>query len=263
MTGPLLPERLEELMAGYVLGNLSSEEAEELNQLLTEHPELETELQRLQEVLGVLPYALPEVEPPQQLRQSILDTVSAESSIELSNPLPVAQKRRRRNSPLFWSRIVGSVAALLVLALVFENYQIRGRVENLEAEVAPREAVIAMLQKPDTHVVPLKGMAQASAATGSMIVTPGDSKAVLILKNLPVLPKGQVYQLWSVVNDETIPWGQFRTRQHGTVFVKFSRPSNFEVTALAITVEVSPTPTAPAGPMVMAGNLYSNTNNQQ
>ena len=262
MTGPLLPERLEELMAGYVLGNLSSEEAEELNQLLTEHPELATEVQQLQEVLEVLPYALPEVEPPQQLRQSILDTVSAESSI-VSNPQPVPQRRRRRNSPLFWSRIVGSVAALLVLALVFENYRIRGRVENLEAEVAPREAVIAMLQKPDTHVVPLKGMAQASAATGSMIVTPGDSKAVLILKNLPVLPKGQVYQLWSVVNDETIPLGQFRTRQHGTVFVKFSRPSNFEVSALAITVEVSPTPTAPAGPMVMAGNLYSNNNNQQ
>jgi anti-sigma-K factor RskA len=129
----------------------------------------------------------------------------------------------------------------------------------MEAKVARQKDVIAMLQKPDTHVVPLKGMAQASAATGSMLMTPSESKAVLILQNLPILPKGQFYQLWTVKNDEKIPWGQFRTSKHGTVFVKLSRPSNFEVTALVITVEVSPTPTTPGGPMVMAGNLSVNS----
>jgi anti-sigma-K factor RskA len=257
MTGPLLPERLEELMAGYVLGNLSSEEAEELNQLLTEHPELATEVQQLQEVLEVLPYALPEVEPPQHLRQAILNTTSPHPT-----PVPMAPQPKRwrelRRSPLFWSRLVGSAVVLLVLILGLDNYRIRLKFTTMQAKVARQKDVIAMLQKPDTHVVPLKGMAQASAATGSMLMTPSESQAVLILQNLPVLPQGEFYQLWSVQNDEKIPWGQFRTNKQGTVFVKLYRPSDFEVTALAITVEVTPEPTTPAGPMVMAGNLTIN-----
>jgi anti-sigma-K factor RskA len=258
MTGPLLPERLEELMAGYVLGNLSSEEAEELNQLLTEYPELATEVQHLQEVLEVLPYALPEVEPPQHLRGVILNTTSADNSAAPSN-FKSRPWRTLRRSPVFWSRIIGSAAIVLVLALGLDNYRIRLKSTIMEAKVARQKDVIAMLQKPDTHVVPLKGMAQASAATGSMLMTPSESKAVLILQNLPILPKGQFYQLWTVKNDEKIPWGQFRTSKHGTVFVKLSRPSNFEVTALVITVEVSPTPITPGGPMVMAGNLSVNS----
>lgn len=257
MTGPLLPERLEELMAGYVLGNLSSEEAEELNQLLTEHPELTTEVQQLQEVLEVLPYALPEVEPPQHLRQAILNTTSPDPTAALITAKPRRWKQLMR-SPLFWSRLIGGAVVLLALILGFDNYRIRLKFTTMQAKVARQKDVIALLQKPDTHVVPLKGMAQASAATGSMLMTPSESQAVLILQNLPVLPQGEFYQLWSVQNDEKIPWGQFRTNKQGTVFVKLYRPSDFEVTALAITVEVTPEPTTPAGPMVMAGNLTIN-----
>lgn len=288
MTGPLLPERIEELMAGFVLGNLSSEEAEEFTQLLTEHPELEIEVQRLQEILEVMPYALPEVAPPPNLRQSILDTALAESqadALTAPEPLSASKKpnralwRRLKGSPRQWTGIICGAASLLVLALALENYQIRlqvskmqakvarlasdnyqisQQVETMQAKVARREDVISMLQQPDVDVVPLKGMEQASAASGSMLTTPGESNAILVLKNLPVLPEGQFYQLWSVVKEEKILWGGFTINDHGTVFVKLPRPSNPDVTALVMTVEESPTPTAPAGPMVMAGNLQPN-----
>lgn len=257
MNGPLLPERLEELMAGYVLGNLSSEEAEEFNQLLIEHPEFATEVHQLQEILEVLPYGLPEVELPQDLRQVILDTTSVEDSVTLGNPHPKFWQRLK-GSPLVWARIIGSVAIFSLLVLGLDNYRIRLQVTTMKEKVARQKDVISLLQKPDTHVVPLKGMAQASAATGSMLMTPSESTAVLILQNLPVLPPGQFYQLWSVNNEAKIPWGQFRTSKRGTVFVKLSQPSTFEVNSLVITVEVSPAPTTPEGPMVMAGNLALN-----
>jgi anti-sigma-K factor RskA len=295
MTEPLLPERLEELIAGYVLGNLSSEEAEEFRQLLTEHPELAIEVQRLQEVLEVMPYALPEAAPPPSIRQSLLETVSAESqaaAATASEHLPALRKakpglwRRLKGSPRQWSGIVCGAAALLVVALALENYHfrlqvtrmqakvtrmqakvarlasdnhnIRLQVTTMQAKVARREDVISMLQQPDVHVVPLKGTERASAATGSMLMTPGESNAILIFKNLPVLPEGQFYQLWSVVKDEKILWGGFRISDHGTVFAKLPRPSNLNVTALVMTIEESPAPTTPAGPMVMAGNLNPN-----
>jgi putative transposase len=106
-----------------------------------------------------------------------------------------------------------------------------------------------------TQLVSLKGMDQASAASGNIVLTPGEPKAVLILRNLPVLPTGQFYQLWSVVNGEKIPWEQFNANNKGAVFVKLSLPSNFEMTDLVVTVEVLSAPKGPAGPMVMSSNL--------
>ena len=244
MSRPLLPERLEELIAGYVLGNLSPEEAEELKQLLTEHPELSTEVHRLQEVLELMPYALPEVAPPHHLRSAILEATDSIKGVSTSV-----------RSRLPWSKIAGSIAALLVLALGLDNYRIRQHLSTMQAQVARQKDVIAMLQNPNTHLVSLKGMDMASAASGSIVMTPGEPKVVVILQKLPVLPKGQFYQLWSVVNGEKIPSGQFNAGSQGTVFVKLATPPSSEVTALVVTVEVSPAPKSPSGPMVMTSTL--------
>jgi anti-sigma-K factor RskA len=253
MTGPLLPEQLEELMAGYVLGNLSSEEAEELKQLLTEHPELATQVHHLQEVLEVMPYGLPEVAVPQHLRQTILETAAADP-IASENPNLVS-RARQKSSPLLWSYLISSVAAILALAFGLDNYRLRQQVTTTQALIAKQKDVIAMLQQPNTHLVSLKGMEPASTASGSIIMTPGEPKAVLIVQNLPVLPKGQFYQLWSVVNEEKISWGQFNTSKQGTVFVKLSMPSNPKVTALVVTVEGAPVSKSPEGLMVMKSNF--------
>lgn len=245
MSSPELPEKLEELMAGYVLGNLSSEEAEELQRLLAEHPEQAKELNSLQEVLELMPYALPEVTLPQHLRQSILE----EANVEIKQESP------RKQFSLPWRQMAGSIAAVLVLALGWDNYNLRQNLTAVQTEVARQKDVIAMLRNPDTHLVSLKGMDMASAATGRIVMTPGEPKSVLILQNLPVLPEGKFYQLWSVVHGEKIPSGQFNASEKGTVLVKVPTPSALEVTGLVVTVEVSPVPQSPSGPMVMTSSL--------
>lgn len=253
MTGRELPERLEELMAGYVLGNLTSEEAEELQQQLTEHPQLSTEIDRLQEVLELIPYALPAVEPPPHLRSAILETASRDRTL-FKNRNTSSQKRVS-NRPFLWSSVLGSVAAILALAFGLDNYHLRQQITTTQAQIARQKDVISMLQQPNTHLVSLKGMDRAAAASGSIVVTPGEPKAVLILQNLPVLPKGQFYQLWSVVNGEKIPWEQFAANERGAVFVKLSLPSHSELTTLVVTLEASPSPKNSTGPMVMTSQL--------
>lgn len=245
MSQPELPEKLEELMAGYVLGNLSSEEAEELQRLLAKHPEQTQQLNSLQEVLELMPYALPEVTPPQHLRQSILESAHIE----------IQRESKRKQFSLPWREVVGSLAALLVLALGWDNYNLRQNLSAVETEVARQKDVIAMLQNPETHLVSLKGMDMASAASGRIVMTPGEPKSVLILQNLPVLSEGKSYQLWSIVNGEKIPSGQFNASSQGTVLVKLSTPPATEVQALVITIELSPAPHSPSGPMVMTSNL--------
>lgn len=240
MTGSPLPERLEELIAGYALGNLSSEEAEELRLLFAQHPELRTEVDRLQEVLELMPYALNEVTPPPGLRSVIIEAASAETR---HNSVVL----RSRQS---WREIAVAVAAGLVL-VVLDDYLLRQQLSTTQAQVARQKDVISMLQNSATHLVSLKGMDIASAASGSIVVTPGEPNIVLILQNLPVLPRGKFYQLWAVVDGEKMPSGQFSASQKGTVFVKLSTPTTFEVEALVVTIETSPSPKRPIGPMVM------------
>ncbi|GAC1465202.1 MAG: anti-sigma factor [Chamaesiphon sp.] len=245
MTERELPERVEELLAGYVLGNLSPLEAEELKRLLVEQPELAEEVNRLQEVLELMPYALLEVTPPQHLRKVILEAGDVE----------IQRQLKPKKLPIKWRNLTGSVAALLLIALSLNNYNLRQKLSVMQAQADRQKDVIAMLQNPSTHLVSLKGMDRAARAAGSIVMTPGEPQSVLILQNLPILPKGQFYQLWSVVNGEKIPSGQFNASLQGTVLVKLPTPSPTDVQALVVTVEVSPTPKSPSGPLVMTSNL--------
>ena len=65
------PENWEELLAGYVLGDLEPEEVTAMHQLIAEHPTIITEIDRLQETLAMLPLGLNESYPAGDLRDRI------------------------------------------------------------------------------------------------------------------------------------------------------------------------------------------------
>lgn len=235
-------EQLNELMAGYVLGNLSPEEAELLQNQLNAHPELADEVQQLQQVLEAMPYALPKAFPSDRLRDQILT----------STRLPVPPPRRRKLAPI-WGIAVGAVA-VVAMPFALENYRLHQQVSTLQSQVATQHDVIAMLQQPKTHLVSLKGMERAADASGSIVITPGEPKAVLVLQNLPSLPEGQFYQLWAIADGQKVPWERFTANKRGIVFTKLSLPANSPIASLMVTVETSPA-NQPTGPMVMTTNL--------
>ena len=65
-------DSLQELAAGYVLGNLSSAEAEQFATLLAANPELAAEVAALQEALALMPYGLEPAAAKPELRSQIL-----------------------------------------------------------------------------------------------------------------------------------------------------------------------------------------------
>lgn len=238
-----IDETIEALMAGYVLGDLSTEEAEQLERYLAEHPEQAQELVSLQEALDLLPYALPAIAPPQRLEAAILRAMVGDPSEK-----PIAQRK-----VLPWGKLGGAIAALVMGALAWSNFNLRQNLLTAQAEIARQKDVVAMLQNPETHLVALKGMNQAAKAWGRVIMTPGEPQSVVILQNLPSLPQGKYYQLWSIVNGKKVPSGQFNAQDNGSVLVKLPTPSATEVSGLMITLEES-TQAVP-GDMVMTSSL--------
>lgn len=101
MTNPFNAQELQEITAGYVLGDLTSEEAAQFHQLLAQHPELREEVEALQEALAMMPYALPEEKPQSELRSRILQATQAEFEQTLvpSSSLPSASSPTATQQP--------------------------------------------------------------------------------------------------------------------------------------------------------------------
>lgn len=233
------PEHLEELIAGYVLGNLCSEEAEEFKQLLAEKPELSQQVHQLEEVLGLLPYALPEISPPQHLRSAIVEAVHG----------PVNPRVVQKQFVLPWSKIIASIAAIVSLALGIDSYRLR-------QELSSAKGVLKVLEGHDTHLYSVKGKDKTSTASGSVLIDFKDDKAAIALNNISGPPTGQSYWLWAVVNDKTIRCGKFKVGADGYVLDKIPVPDDAyengdEISKLLVTLESSQTPSYPSSQVVM------------
>ena len=91
-----------DLIAGYVLGNLTDKEAEDFRQQLEKHPDLSKEVAAFQATADLIPYALPQREPPAGLKGKLLaaaaqlDLVAAQNNA-VNNALHVAPQTRPRD----------------------------------------------------------------------------------------------------------------------------------------------------------------------
>jgi anti-sigma-K factor RskA len=257
MTRSARPDNWQDLLAGYTLGNLSSEEVEALQQLLIEHPELTAEVDRLQEVLALIPYNVPEQEPPVHLKDSILAAAQADQGIPqlfeaplASQPEPSAPQSSQtpRRNLARWLVVGSAVAAVALLALGIENYRLRQAAQT-------NQAIIATLQQPNAALYALEGTENAVQASGSIVVAQ-NQQVLVVAQNLPSLPQGQTYRLWALSANSQQPayCGQFNTDEAGTISTLWS-PSEARCstapTQLLITAELESDPPVPKGELVM------------
>lgn len=131
MTKPLPPERWQELAAGYVFGDLNSEEAEQFQQILASNPELETEVKSLQETLAMMPSILLEPDPPARLRKNILKAASKD--------LIIKHNQQNRSIQLV-KNVFALLGATVAIALGINNYFLRQQLNlartQLEQQIA-------------------------------------------------------------------------------------------------------------------------------
>ncbi len=250
MSEPLFSESIDPLAAGYVLGDLDREETERFEQRLATDPELAQEVSRLRVVLEEVLYGLNEVKPPQQLRASILQSANSSTRFPVAPSVTTRQSTSRRRL-LPWNKIMGSIAALFMLALGINNYQLR-------QELIHTQEVSALLQQSETRLFSLKGLQTAKQAQGSFVLNLDQQKGVLAVQNLPTPPAGKVYRLWAVVDKDKIPCGQFSVNHQGAVLEKFSMPADFYeagITAFLVTLEPSEATRQPVGPTVMVSRV--------
>ena len=248
-------QQRQELLAGYVLGDLTPEEVAEVNQLLVSHPELREEVKHLQEILGLLPFALPEDEPSQKLGSQILQAateVSKENSL-LSTTKKVNSKQK------IWLGLASIITASFILGLGFYSYSLQKKIVVTTNELLYYQETIALLRQPNNRLLSLKGTNNKPEATGSFVIVPKSGKGVLSLQNLSPLPKNKVYRLWAVTNGEKVDCGDFKVNPQGKVLVQLPVDNSMvNISSALVTIEPLNSVSQPTGKTVMKGNLSLN-----
>lgn len=201
MNDPSELERFQLLAAGFVVGNLDAREAAEFQALLQTHPEWTKEVEGLQATVGQVVEGFTETDAPPRILTNILEQIKA--------PTSVARVQRLR-----WLQVAGAVAAAAAIALGIDNIRLRQNLgtlvaahNRLDQENRQLQVVKGMFQNPDTRLFSFKGTKPGSTAFVTMIINPQQAKALLMVRNLPAPPPGQMYTLWAVIADRKFPCG--------------------------------------------------------
>lgn len=209
------------LLAGYILGDLSSEEALSFDRLIkADRQFVEAELVQLQQSLETI-YG-EEIAPPDYLKNRTLLAVTqanaqanAQTGSVFSNRLSSRKTEReiaavsRRLSFPRWTALggLGLATAGLIVAMGFQNYGLRRSLQALQS--APTEQPVT--ETLTFALAPVEGApkgTQSGETTGKIageikiVVDPIKLTGFVETKNLPPLKADKVYALWAVVAED-------------------------------------------------------------
>lgn len=242
MAEAMHPDDVQLLIAGYVLCDLSPEEAAAFEQQMLLNPALAAEVAQMQQALETA-YGPPEEVPPAHLRQAVL-AAAAEST--LAAPVPAqAQPDPSVLASRRWGWGWAAIALALIAGLSLSNLLLWRQVRTLQLAARPEKTLELALQ-PTTD---------ASPAVAVIAIDPNRLEATFQVENLPPLPAGKVYVLWTVI-DPSAPFTAdpknailtevFNVDAEGRFSGQIPVPSAFRhesaVQAVAVTIEDADAP---------------------
>jgi hypothetical protein len=268
-----------DLAAGYILEDLSLEEAAHLNQALAEVPTLHEEMASFGEAFSLLPYDMPILEPSARLKDKIISAASqstAGTNLEPfhSNVVPLALPHHR-NWKQWIPTISTGIAAVAIAALGLNQVQLNRQsqqtialqqqleatnteLQRLRSELQANQATVALLSQPGIQMYSLVGATSSPQnsrlATAHLLAKPGNVTITLVAQDLPKLPNNQIYRLWAVATPSAAPMycGQFRQDDSGTArWVAPNAACTQSPSQLLITLDAPTDPTTSTGPLVM------------
>lgn len=246
MAEAMHPDDVQLLIAGYVLCDLSPEEAAIFEQQLLSNPALAAEVAQMQQALETA-YGSPEVAPPAHLRQAVLAAAGVESAAAAPAQTSVRPTQPQLAPAGLGQRHWGwaAIALALIAGLSLSNLLLWRQVRTLQLAARPEKTLQLALQ-------PTAG---SSPAVAVIAIDPNRLEATLQVENLPPLPPDKIYALWTVI-DPNAPFTAdpknailtevFNVDAEGRFSGQIPVPSAFRhesaVQAVAVTIEDADAP---------------------
>lgn len=234
---------LEEILAGYVLGNLEEKELTWLHRQLVANPQLQKQIDDLSATLTLMPYSLPQNIPSSDLRSKICAATAKNN--------PAKYSKLPKFNRLAW--IISGITIVSTLFLGVNNYGLRQQIASNNNQLHQQQELIGLLRQPHNRLVSLQGLEKLPKASGSLFIAPQQKKAVLALQNLAPLSGKEVYRLWAVSPEKTTGCANFTPDEQGIVHLELSNNALKDANAILITIEPEADTKQPQGNTIMNG----------
>lgn len=271
----------EELVVPYLTGAMDDADAAVLEKHIAACRDCSRAM--AEEMVADLSHALPQMTPPQSVRDRLFHRVEAGSlSRRVGASLgswasgQAGQFRQRAKRGLFGGAAVALVVALLATGVWFNDRlsEIARDAEHLSDELAlareresevmsaveeHREAtyeLIRMSSTPGTSVNTLLGTGPWSSARGIVMVSYSSNRGLLLVTDLPPLPPDRIYQVWLIKDGVKYGAGWFTVDPLGygqTIIIPLAPFGQFD--GMGITIEPRGGSVDPTGVNVLKGDL--------
>ena len=238
------------VVESYVLGLLTAQERFEFEQYCEAYPELKAARDAFE--LAVEKQAMQNaVSPPAFIKEKILTAIQQKPVSNTSKIINMEPKTSRSSGSRWMaaaSIILFLVAGYFAYTFYNQNKELKNSNTDLEARINRTDSILNKMQEeqkimsdPNVAVVNLVGTTPAKA-TANIYWDSTSADVYLVVKNMPQLPSGKQYQLWSIING---PGGQLQPSSLGLfdigdnkkVILKMSNVKKAD--AFAITIENS------------------------
>jgi anti-sigma-K factor RskA len=255
----------------YALGALTAAERSAFEAHLASCALCAADVRALSGVTDALARAVPQTEPPSELRARVLASASRDPNVGSGF------NRTASSTHVFIPWLAAAASLVLAVALGAYAVQLRGRVGTLEERLreamlradaserqiadarragAAAEAQVAVLAAPDLTRIDLAGRPVAPQASARAYWSRSRG-LVFTASNLPALPPGRVYQLWVLAAQPTPPISAgwlLKPDASGRVNVLFdTAPDLPKPQKMAVTIEPEGGVPAPTGDMYLLG----------
>ena len=257
-------ERFRDLATRLLLEGLGPDEQAELERELERRgPAGEAELATLREVLAGVALQSRPVAPRPELRERVLATADGEA-----RPVSGTAPDVSGQSLGVW-RTAALLAAALALLLGIWNVRLReelqdsrrlvqearsdlARVDSLERELETERGDLTTLGAREASTHELVGTESRPRARGPIFQDPATRRARVIVRELPVLQAGTLYELWAIRDGTPAPAATFVTDRYGRARVAVDAATLQGADVLAVTVEPAPGSQTPTGAIILS-----------
>lgn len=258
--------RYDDLVLRHALGDLTDDERRELAaDLLSRGADARAEVDALREAFGSISLMAEPVTPPAELRGRLMSRLDGQDG----DAIPLHAGRSGSDRPTVLWPLVAIAAVLAAIALGLNTVRMqrgltdtRAELEMARAEAGQarilRDSLSALVADVSTiasaNAVTLSGTSPEIAGRARVFVDVETGRTLLLVDDLPVLPPGQVYQLWAIRGETPTSAGAFRLEAAGPAWIHMPEDADLSTAdLLAVTVEQAPGATAPTSNPILAG----------
>ena len=230
------------ILESYVLGITTAGESAEVERMVSEHPEVEIELEAIRGTLEN--YALQyEKQPPVALKSKIMAAVFEEQPLQNTRNNLVQLNNLKPQKSIFsmaasWVLLALSVGANIFFFTNWKNSE--EKIVALESKnqlfaqenkaiKASYQEEVAILRNTDFKVIKLLGQKPSPNSKALIYFDKNKQEVYLSALDLPAAPKGKQYQLWAIVDGKPVDAGMIAETTNILKMKSFSKPVAFAI----------------------------------